>query len=57
MQLFRIGFLRCDSPLVEQGEIHLQFTVEEECREWVLTNNQLAIDYAGLPIYCFLGAL
>ena len=57
MQLFRVGFLKCGEPLVEQGEIHLQFSVEEKCREWVLTNNQLAIDYVGLPIYSFLGLL
>ncbi len=53
MQLFKVGFLHYG----EQGEIHLQFTVEEKCREWIAINNGLALDYRGLPIYRFLGAL
>ncbi len=57
MQLFKVGFLHYGSPLVEQGEIHLQFAVEEKCREWIAINNGLALDYRGLPIYRFLGAL
>lgn len=53
MQLFRIGFV---SPKA-QGEIHLSFTVEVKCREWIAANNLLTTDYAGLPSYCFLGVL
>ena len=53
MQLFRVGFMSHKT----QGEIHLGFTVEEKCREWIAANNLLTIDYAGLPSYCFLGAL
>ena len=54
MQLFRIGFVKKDNI---RGEIHMGFTVEEKCREWITANNLLTIDYAGLPSYCFLGAL
>lgn len=53
MQLFRVGFV----SLLGKGEIHLGFTVEEKCREWIAANNLLTVDYAGLPSYCFLGAL
>lgn len=53
MQLYRIGFV----STITQGEIHLGFTVEEKCREWITANNLLTVDYAGLPSYCFLGVL
>lgn len=53
MQLYKIGFVSGEI----QGELHLGFTVEEKAREWVITNNQLALDYSGLPVYTFEGVL
>lgn len=53
MQLYRIGFV----SLLDKGEIHLGFAVEEKCREWVEANNSVSAGYAGLPFYTFLGAL